>query len=409
MKELDNNKKVLLSLVRNALQFTNDNIVNPEWDNADWNVVEKLAQEQGVLWMLYLGARSKTISVPADRLKAWRASFHAGVIRNDQINAVQNELLSWLEQANIDAVVIKGISCSRYYPYPIARTLGDIDILVDYESIEQIGEYLISKGYRAAECEHGFHVGYYGMDAVIEVHHSLTETPMSVGGENVKEALAHFLENHQKFVFEGVSIPVLSNSHQALMLLLHMERHMMEGGIGLRQLCDWACFVNGAQSNDWQSEIIGLLQRCGLLVYAKVLTKVCVKYLGLPDDNLAWCNDVSDEMTKEMIGEVFRGGDMGKAELLGSANILINRRQLGQRKKHRLTGLLSSLTHLSYQHFPILNRRHYLLPVFWVYLPLRFWIRSITGKHPKHSVANAWKTSNRRQQFYSKLHLYEVE
>lgn len=40
----------------------------------------------------------------------------------------------------------------------------------------------------------------------------------------------------------GMNMP--DDFHHGLVLLLHMISHITEGGLGLRQLCDWAVYVN---------------------------------------------------------------------------------------------------------------------------------------------------------------------
>ena len=47
---------------------------------------------------------------------------------------------------HVRAAILKGTSCSRYYPFPEARPLGDIDVLVDRECVNAVGEYLESRG-----------------------------------------------------------------------------------------------------------------------------------------------------------------------------------------------------------------------------------------------------------------------
>ena len=105
---------------------------------------------------------------------------------------------------------------------------------------------------------------------------------------------------------------------------------MMVGGIGLRHICDWTIFVNGSAARHWSSGTLELLKKCGLLVYAKVITKIFVDYFGLDLNKAQWCADVDAQLTSAMISEVYRGGNLGAADQEGAGSIFIDRSQLGK-------------------------------------------------------------------------------
>ena len=400
---LNENQKVLLSLVKAALWNTAECLPAVNWDE-----VEKLAQEQGVLWMAYLGAKRCQHNIPQDRMKTWRSVTHSGVLYNDKTNAVQEKLLEDICDANIPVAILKGTSCSRYYPYPDTRPLGDIDLLIDKENLDIVDKYLREHGYAASNNEHDFHVGYYGEETVIEVHFAGTTVPDSTGGHAVLDEMNSFLEHVEMAAIGEMSFPVLSDAHHALMLLLHMERHMMVGGIGLRQICDWATFVNGSAAGHWSSGTLGLLKKCGLLVYAKVITKMCVDYLGLDLNKAQWCADVDAQLTSAMISEVYRGGNLGAADQEGVGSIFVERSQLGKGVPKKLTGIISKLTVLAYANYPCAKKHKVLLPLLWIYIPVRYLFRTFTGQRPKRNISHIVNKSLQRQKLYKALRLYEV-
>lgn len=406
----DKSQNVLLMLIRNALWRSTEAL-----PDADWDIVEKYAQDQGVLWIAYLGAKALKQSscslqmIPKERLKNWRSALYTGTFYNDQINGVQMHLIQWMAENKVRAAILKGTSCSRYYPFPEARPLGDIDVLVDRECVNAVGEYLESRGYTKSQHEHEFHVGYYGTEAIVEVHYAGTSIPNSAGGRAVAEEMAHFLDDTQMACIGKMTFPVLSDAHQALMLLLHMERHMVDSGIGLRQLCDWTVFVNGTAGVTWKKGILGLLNRCGLLVYAKVLTKACVLFLGLDATKAEWCLDTDDELARAMMEDVFRGGSMGAAVTEGMGSLFTDRAHMGDGRQTKLKGLIGSLTKLANQHFPYTQRYKILLPVFWIYIPMRYLVRSLVGLCPKKRILAVYREADQRQKLFKALRLYEVD
>ena len=401
---LDRNKEALLALVRKYLWGHHE-----ELPDADWEAVEKCAQEQGVLWMAYLGGKCFPQQIPTQRLKSWRTVLHGGVLNNDLKNVVQTELLEWLAEHNIRSAVLKGTSCSRYYPFPDARPLGDIDILIDKCNMNAIDAYLREKGYSPLQRDHAFHVGYYGRDAVVEVHYAGTDVPASRGGKIVAEEMDRFLDSAQAAFAGELTFPALSDPHQALMLLLHMERHMIESGIGLRQLCDWATFVKGSPSEHWQNCTLKLLEKCGLLTYAKAVTKVCVDYVGLDKDCAKWCDGISSKIAKALIEDVFRGGNMGASDQEGAGSLFTERKALGQKGQSLLKGYIARMNKISFKHWPITEKYRILLPFCWVYIPLRYMMRSKRGLRPKKEISYIVSAAEQRRRLYSALELYEVK
>ena len=93
---------------------------------------------------------------------------------------------------------------------------------------------------------------------------------------------------------------MLTKRYQMISLLTHMADHMEVSGIGLRQLCDWAVTIHRFR-NDIGEEDIALLERCGLLRYASVMTRVCEKYLSLPA--FEWHHDIEKEIVDVVNGD----------------------------------------------------------------------------------------------------------
>lgn len=391
----------LLSLIRSALWQSTE----PTLPTVDWEALERQAQTQGVLWLVYLGAK-RVAGVPPRYLSAWRAAMHCAVLGNQCVNDAQNRLLAWLQEQKIPAVILKGTGCARYYPWPEARPLGDIDVLIRPRDLERVDRYLRGQGFAPSEQAHGFHVGYLGSMAEVEVHYAASTLPDSPGGAVAAAETERFLEDRQWVHMGEMTFPVPSESHQALMLLLHMERHMLVTGIGLRQLCDWAVFVSNSPQGHWQ-DTLPMLRRCGLLTYAQVLTRVCVEELGLDPEKAPWCREVPGELFRQMLTEILRSGSLGAGNSGGSGNLFTQRSTLGQKAPGLSGGVLGKLTEISYERWPFTRRWKQLLPLFWGYLSLRYVLR--TALSPRKTLRGVLSVSNKQRKLYRALKLYQAE
>lgn len=399
--KLSETQKALLTLLRQAV-----------WGNGgmltvtDWEYVEELAKVQGVLPMLYRGTTKYKDIIPAERIRIWRGAMYAAVLQNDHMLKAQSEILDWLSENGIRGVVLKGASVARYYTPSDIRYLGDIDLLVDRAALEQVSDILIEHGYQVNEHEHDFHVAFIRDDVTVEVHYEASIVPCGDGGQAARKLMSHFLEESTSASMNEVRFPVLAEKHQALMLLMHKERHVIAGGIGLRQLCDWAVFLSKQKEHD---VLLRMYTDCGLLLFAKVVTKVCVCYLGLECKDVNWCMDADDALVDALMEDVFRSGNMGKADQEKDSSLFAGRSMLEGHGQNVIAGLIVNLNKLANKHFPITVRCKWLLPVFWVYLPLRYIVRSMIGLRKKKNVIRMLKQSNKRFDLHKKLHLYEVK
>lgn len=373
----------------------------------DWETVDRMAWEQGVISLVYDGARQMNTEIPLELLGKWRQKMLHGVVHNERLMAAQAELLLRLEQAGIPAVILKGSSVARYYPQPALRVLGDTDVLVRKEDVEPAQAVLRELGYREYEADHGFHIGFRSEKAYVELHYGVTEFPESPGGEIAAQAAERFLEETGSAAIDGRRFPVLTEGNQGLSLLLHMARHMFERSIGLRQLCDWAVYVAGQNRQVLTGELLPLLESCGLLEYAKAATGVCVAYLGLDPWHLCWCGDVGEAMCRDFLQEIFRGGNMGQANQESMGSLFTERKHMGTGVS-AWKALLLRLTDRVYGQFPWVKTWKILLPVFWIWLPVRYWIRSVRGLRPPKKANKVLYTALQTRSLYDRLKLFEL-
>lgn len=401
---LNDTQKALLTLLAQALWGNGGALVE-----TDWEQVEELAKDQGVLPMLYRGALKYKDIIPAERIRIWRGAMYAAVLQNEHVNQAQSEILAWLSEKGIRAAILKGASVARYYTPSDMRYLGDIDLLIDQSNLDLTSEVLKKHGYRLNEHEHDFHIAFVRGDITLELHYRASVVPNGKGGQAAAKIMDQFLDEATLSSMNDMNFPALSEKHQALMLLMHMERHVIECGIGLRQLCDWAAFLSVQENSMAMDDFFHMFCECGLLTFSEVVTKACACHLGLGGESAALCLSAEDSLVDALMEDVFRSGNMGKADQQGESELFAGRGMLNSEHKNAIRNLILNLNKLAYKHFPITMRYKWLLPVLWIYLPLRYMVRSLFGLRKKKSVFRALKQSNKRFALHKRLHLYEVE
>ena len=396
--------KVLLAVLQRALWGTGEIACLPDLD-----LITNEASTQGVQSFLFPGAKGYGDLFPLEKRKEWRSTMLACALRNDEVNAAQRDIIGILSDNGIRAAVLKGLSVARYYPKPEIRALGDIDLLVDVNQLRAVDNILREQGYTVSDSAHVFHRDYHKNGIIVEVHHAVTDTPVSKGGRAAATMISSFLDHAELVEVCDTQFLTLSESHQALMLLLHMERHMVEKGIGLRQLCDWAVYINSVDPDNWHTKTSRLLAECGLLFYAQVITKVCVTYLGLDAEKNQWCMGVETALVDAMMADVFQHGNLGVNNKRDVSDLFTDRRTLGQGKKNRLQRFISKLTSVAYKRYPITQQYRVLLPALWLFISVRYLVKWLSTSKDRHSFLQMVSESNERQELCRSLKLYEVE
>lgn len=92
------------------------------------------------------------------------------ISKNVQISYEQEQQSTVLR--GIPYVVLKGLTAAIYYPDPLRRTLGDIDIIVRPEDFSRTYNALVNAGYKTDDPEIGDsrHVHFTLNGVVIELH-----------------------------------------------------------------------------------------------------------------------------------------------------------------------------------------------------------------------------------------------
>ena len=300
--------------------------------------------------------------------------------------------------------VLKGASLSACYYDPSVRALGDIDLLVPVQFVDRASELLISQGFHAPEDSfiHPYHIDFYKNSVVAELHYAVSTFPDSPAGAEAKRYMESWPEQLRQKHIENYTFQCLSDFHQALSLLLHMERHMTTSCIGLRQLCDWAAFLTSVMPDYFADQIVPELKRCGLKNFAGVLTRTAISYLGLHSAYGMPFQSIRERDVQSMIEEILRTGSIhNRNNTKDGSNFFVDE----SGTVSALQVFVTKINSLAQRKFPVTKKLPFLLPLFWLYIPLRYWVRSLAGKRRRKSLLRTIMITKQRKQLYRTLNL----
>ena len=310
------------------------------------------------------------------------------VTHNYKNLSVQNILLKKLKENGIKCVVLKGSSVSCNYPEPMLRTHGDIDILVSEADYEKSIDILTGSHDRdKSALLHGFHYEFHYEGILVEIHKAVSD--FDSDEENIKEYLKDALLKVSEKSIEEFTFPVLKESYQAVTLLQHTKRHYFESELAIKLLLDWAMYIDKIDVAEWNEEIYPVLEKNGLSDWADSFNCVCEKYLNIN------CSDkiqkrINDDVTEDL-AEQFISDRIPKE----------NDETLS--KKEKIKSAIEKVTSVTEKKFEIVKKHKILLPPLWVYVVLRYFYITGTGKRRKRNLGKDVVNYNKKVQLYEKI------
>ena len=370
--------------------------------DVDWAAVLEEGNKHAVTALLYPGIRQQN-GVPEEVFNKVCGTAITVAAASESMLKEQRRILDLLAASQITCVVLKGTSVACFYPHPELRVPGDIDILVDAENLDTACNTLKDNNFTISTVVEK-HTCLHKQEIYVEMHQMVTVFPDSKKGRFAREFMTKALRNTQTSEIEGIRFPVLRDISKIIALLVHMEHHLATSGIGLRQLCDWAVTVN-AMRDYFDGETLALLESCGLLRFAQIMTRLCERYLGLPP--CPWTADASDALVAAMLFDVLEGGNFQAlhakrplAEVLTDAYDVA-----GKGKTSLFRNYIRYLKKYLRQNEPWAKSRLW-IPVFGVFLPARWGVRVLLGKRKKVNLMHAAGMAREREKLLRELELY---
>lgn len=274
------NEKVFLQLVRLGIGKTN-NVSLP--DVVNWKEIKALADKQGLSAVLVDGIERlpDNQGPPQDLLLQWIGEMlQTFEYRYETCRKSIAELARFYNSNGFKMMVLKGYACSLNWPKPEHRPCGDIDIW-------QFGDYkeadaLLSKekGIKIDKTHH-HHTVFYWHGFMVENHYDFLDTSIrksSLEQEQVLKVLGTDDSHSVSLYGEKVYIP--SPNLHALFLIRHMVDHFASVSINIRQLLDWAFYIeHHTQDIDWEW-LRKIIEKYKLLDFVNCLNAICVENLG---------------------------------------------------------------------------------------------------------------------------------
>jgi len=316
---MNNEQKDLLLLLRCALW--QDKKIALSIKNICWDKVYQLAKEQclvGIIADSFQFLNNKQID-KNNKLK-WLGYIVKLEQKNGSLNKLVYNLFLKFNNMQLSPILMKGQAFAENYPYPLHRQCGDIDIYFkNREDCNKAVEWaanidkVAAKSYDNKRERKHFTFSIHGN--IVELHYFMCLFENSRLHKRLQQIIdKEFADNEPSFVYiEEKQIETVPYTLSVLHQIIHISRHLLEAGIGLRQICDLALYLDKYYDVIDKEKLNGYLNELQLMTVAKSIGYILVNFLGLKKEKMPFSTD--KQYTEFIIREVFDGGNFGKKNI----------------------------------------------------------------------------------------------
>lgn len=364
MRNHEKETNLLLSLIQAALCPDSEKTVNLT-SGCDLKNLAAMIRRQSLVTMVYPVILQQTdnnwTAIKEDLRPVYDCAIHKALVQEYEFQS----LLDDMEKDGIDCLPMKGWIMRNYYPDPLMRSMGDLDVLIKDMDSHKMQEWIESKGYILENNKNPVHDEYQKPPYVlVELHRTLIDINYLV--ELQTEWIDQLVErvwDEQNLTKETNHIYQLRDEDFYIYHLLHFYKHFMYAGSGIRPLVDIYIFLKKKEKSLDRVYLQQQLEHLKLSTFAEKMEQlafacfdgqVLQERIAIEDIRqiVAYLTDVStygDEATSKIAAVVSQGtGSFAGDILTARIKKCFPPRQVLQ------------------QRYPKLRDHPWMLPFYWV-------------------------------------------
>lgn len=372
---MERQSKNFLALIRGSLHQTPIQLSEPDWD-----ALYELARLHNLIPLVCESARSLPEFASADRRV--QSAFLQTTLYQAGMQMTRTEELFRLwdlfEERGLRPLILKGLICRSLYPKPELRGSADEDLWIRKEDLPAYHQLLTEQGYICQDPDANLdtiqEVTYEGPLLELELHLNPFGTDSA---ERIQMNLL-FRDSHERAIsmtIQGHDVRTLEPTEHYLFLFVHLYKHFIRGGVGIRQFLDLLLAERAwGESLDWDRIHSAIAGMGAEPLYAAVLA-TGREYLGFSPVPRLSPEAVPDSSALDgLMEDLMESGAFGNSsrfQRLSAAYIYASTEGKGSPVRRLFLLLFPPAVRLS-SRYPFLNRRPWLLPAAWTMRIFRF-------------------------------------
>ncbi|RKE45373.1 nucleotidyltransferase domain-containing protein [Sphingobacterium detergens] len=304
-------KDIFFQLLRIGLWGEGTLSLDQPMTTDDWNRIYRYATNhtiEGLIYDSFSFLEEHQLPPQSLRLK-WAVRVDQIERHNAKMNNVIAEQFTAFSSHGIRPILQKGQGVASYYRIPNHRISGDIDFCFEDDGYAKARSFLKENQLKFQDTA-GFSLDYNFKGIHIEHHKKTFDFRSPLKRSYLKKLLEVYKEKQQTVSINDISVRLLAPELQLLQVNIHILKHLITYGIGLRQFCDSArlYYLVSAQINN--EALQKIYEKTGVMKWTHLLHKILVENLGLPTSKLPFPYPENLE-TDWMLDEVWYSGNFG--------------------------------------------------------------------------------------------------
>ena len=279
---------------------------------ADWKELYAIAKKQCLVGVLFDGIKklpAEHVGMKKELLLQWMAESQMLEKANVRLSDAAIQVSEWFLKKGFRTCILKGQGNALMYPNPYSRTPGDIDIWVEGGD-KRVISFVRSISPHEKACYHHIEFpSYKGVE--VEVHYRPSfllcfwhSRKLQKYYERVKEEQF----SHRVMLGEQREVAIPTVEFNLIFQLTHIYAHLMNEGIGLRQLLDYYSVLQHADIKDL-TELQRNLKHFGLWKFAGAIMYIMHEVFGMPASRLIV--PLNEKYGNFVLNEVLEAGNFG--------------------------------------------------------------------------------------------------
>ena len=280
---------------------------------AAWKELYRIAQKQCLVGILFDGIQKlppAEVGMSKDLLLQWMMQCQMLEKANVRLNDAAIQVSEWFRKKGFRTCILKGQGNALMYPNPYSRTPGDIDIWVEGGD-KRVISFVRSISPHEKACYHHIEFpSYKGVE--VEVHYRPSFLLCFWHNRKLQKYYERLKEeqfSHQVMLGEQGEIAIPTAEFNLIFQLTHIYAHLMNEGIGLRQLLDYYFVLLHADIKNL-AELQRILKHFGLWKFAGAIMYIMQEVFGMPASRLIVPSN--EKYGIFVLNEVLEAGNFGK-------------------------------------------------------------------------------------------------
>ena len=292
---MDKNRNAFFALLRAGLW--EQGVRLQPYEPLDFDALFKMAKKQSVVGLLAAGlehVEDRKVKKP-EVLKFLKRVFSLEG-KNQKVRRFIEDLMGRLRDAGIYALMVKGQGLAECYERPQWRPVGDVDLLLDEDNYLKAKALLLPMAESVKDEDiDKLHIGITIDSWLVELHGTLhnglssriTRTVDRIQDETIRGRRVRMWRCGET----DVPLPCVDND--IIFVFTHLLQHFFQGGVLLRQVCDWTRLLWTYRESIDRDLLRERLDEMRLMSEWEVFAALAVDYLGCPSSAMPFYRDSS--------------------------------------------------------------------------------------------------------------------